>query len=65
MECFFLTIFFWRYGRISSIPFLKSSIPLILAVEASHAKVTQAAAFKHNPLLPFSHTFGLNMTFCY
>ena len=31
--------------------------------EASHAKVTQAAAFKHKSLLPYSHSFGLN-TFC-
>ena len=33
-------------------------------VEASHAKVTQEDAFKRNPLLPFSHTFGLNTTSC-
>ena len=33
-------------------------------VEASHAKVTQRATFKGNPLLPFSHMFGLNTTFC-
>ena len=42
-----------------------NSISQKLGVEASHAKVTQAAAFKHNPLLPFSHTFGINTTFCY
>ena len=34
------------------------------AIEASHAKVTQGAAFKRDPLLPFSHTFGLNRAFC-
>ena len=33
-------------------------------LEASHAKVTWRAAFKHNPQLPFSDTFGLNTTFC-
>ena len=27
----------------------------------SQAKVTQAAAIKRNPLLPFSHTFGLKV----
>ena len=32
--------------------------------EATHAHVTQRAAFKRDSLLPFSHTFGLNATFC-
>ena len=36
-----------------------------LVVEAIHAKAMQATAFKRNPLLPFSHTFGLNTTFCF
>ena len=43
------------------VPFFQKNIK----VEASHAKVTYAAAFKRNPLLPFSHTFGLNTRFCY
>ena len=34
-------------------------------VEASHAKVTQAATIKRNPPLPFSHTLGLNTAFCH
>ena len=33
-------------------------------VEATHAHVTQRAAFEHDSLLPFSQTFGLNSTFC-
>ena len=33
------------------------------AVEASYAKATQAIAIKHNPLLLFFHTFGLNTAF--
>ena len=36
-----------------------------LILEASYAKVTQATAIKCNPLLLFSHTIGLNTTFCY
>ena len=31
--------------------------------ESSDAKVMQATAVKRNPLLPFSHTFGLNTVF--
>ena len=31
-----------------------------MLVEASHAKVRYRAAFKRNPLMPFSHTFDLN-----
>ena len=40
-------------------------LQITVVVEASHAKVTYAAALKRNPVLPFSHTFGLNMTFCH
>ena len=38
---------------------------MYLEVEASYEKVTQATTIKRNPLLPFSHTFGLNTAFCY
>ena len=45
-------------GKRSKNRFRNYSIPFAFppAVEASHAKVTQAAPIKHNPSLPFSHT---------
>ena len=51
--------FYWRNEN-----YLGAPNPVSTIVEASQAKFTQAARFKRNPLMPFSHAFGLNATFC-
>ena len=42
---------------------LRYQVKVLPEAEASCSKVTQATAIKRNPLLLFSHTFGLNTPF--